>query len=266
MKPDSNPRPESRILHVPQASASPPIDQNAAKGASNSSNPSHDDPNSENPAQNNPTPPKSASNSLKESHEPPTDATTIPFPRATLRADSPVESPPGPHLNLSPPSQPNDAANGDLDDSDRKPQLRKVDWFKNDDFFAICLALGIPPAPAARLAGISRATAFRRMKEPRLEREVKDLRLQIRSNVVGSLIGGMRSAVEKLCGLLDSKSEQIQLAAAQQLLKHGFINAIEHGDPLFSDLNVGKLARLAEVLGPLVAEDRKDDDQDSRGK
>jgi hypothetical protein len=158
-------------------------------------------------------------------------------------------------LNFAAPPLETDAASRNPDDSDRQCQLRSADWFKNDDLFAVCLVVGMPPAGAARAAGISRATAYRRMKDPALERQVTELRLQIRSNLVGSFMDGMRNAVRTLCHLLESKSEQIQLAAAQQLLKHGYVNALQRGDPLFNDLDPGRVRRMAEFLASLPAEE-----------
>jgi hypothetical protein len=118
----------------------------------------------------------------------------------------------------------------------------------------VALAKGKSIAAAARIAGISRRTAYRRLKDPLLERLVKELRAQIRSNMIGLMTGGMKAAVKTMRRLLNEDSPlHIQLGGAERLLKHGYVNAIDHPDPLYNDLDCGRLAKIADTHAQIEA-------------
>ena len=117
---------------------------------------------------------------------------------------------------------------------------------KNADAFAMALATGGTIATAARTAGISVSTAYRRWKDPTVRRRVKELRAQMKSNTMGALTDGMTAAARTLHRLLGEAPPHIQLAAAQVLLKHGNAMTLERSDPLYDESEISFLSRMAK--------------------
>src|SRR5262249_20620564 len=73
-------------------------------------------------------------------------------------------------------------------------------------------------ADAARKAGVSEGTAYKRLKTPTFQARVRELRSEMVKTAAGKLADAMTEAAEVLRKLLDSSSEGIQLRAAVALM------------------------------------------------
>jgi transposase len=83
------------------------------------------------------------------------------------------------------------------------------------------LAAGVSPAGAAKLAGVSEATAYRRLATPAFRQRVEDARAELWKRAMSVL---SKSAVEGaivLRRLLRSDDAKIRLAAAKIVLEQG---------------------------------------------
>lgn len=88
----------------------------------------------------------------------------------------------------------------------------------DDDILAGALATGVTCVEAAKLVGIHERTVRRKLKEPAFRARVDELRGEIVSGAVGMLAHRMAAATRKLCRLLKSKDERVQLAAAKEII------------------------------------------------
>lgn len=90
---------------------------------------------------------------------------------------------------------------------------------KGDTILVEALARGQSVAQAARLAGVSKRTAFRRLEEPTFHDEVRKTRGRILDGASGALASTMKRATRTLRGLLDDNHPSIQLGAARAVLE-----------------------------------------------
>ena len=90
---------------------------------------------------------------------------------------------------------------------------------KTDEALILHLASGTTVEAAAELAGISRATAFRRLQDPEFQRRVKQARGEMIERAAGHLAAGATEASITLRNLLASDSEKVRLAAAKTIIE-----------------------------------------------
>jgi hypothetical protein len=88
-----------------------------------------------------------------------------------------------------------------------------------DDLLAAALAAGQEVAEAARAAGVSERTAYRRLAEPEFKRHVGELRGAMVSQALGRLSDAMTAAADRLRKLVDSADEKVALGAAKAVLE-----------------------------------------------
>jgi hypothetical protein len=87
-----------------------------------------------------------------------------------------------------------------------------------DETLAAELAVGRTVTEAAKAAGISEATAYRRLREKSFNDRVSELRSVMVKTAAGRLADGMTTAADVLRKLLTSKTEGIRLRAACAML------------------------------------------------
>jgi hypothetical protein len=87
-----------------------------------------------------------------------------------------------------------------------------------DTLLVAALASGQPILEAARTAGISERTAYRRLQDARFRREVADARAGLLAQAVGQLADATTAAVSTLRALLDAEAETVRLGAARSIL------------------------------------------------
>lgn len=90
-----------------------------------------------------------------------------------------------------------------------------------DDGFALAIASGTSIKEAARSAGISESTAYRRLKDPAFRRRVSEIRTSYLNEAVGRLSEAANEAVSTLKALLTARSEPVRLSAARAILELG---------------------------------------------
>lgn len=90
-----------------------------------------------------------------------------------------------------------------------------------DDAFVIAYASGTSLREAARTAGISESTAYRRLKDPAFRRRVSEIRTSFLNEAVGRLCEDATKAVSTLKELLSARSESVRLSAARTILELG---------------------------------------------
>jgi hypothetical protein len=83
------------------------------------------------------------------------------------------------------------------------------------------LAGGATVVDAARGAGMSEATAYRRLRDDGFKRRIDEARAEILTRAVARLTHASMRAVETLEGLLDSEMDFCRLAAARSILDIG---------------------------------------------
>jgi DNA-binding transcriptional regulator YbjK len=98
---------------------------------------------------------------------------------------------------------------------------------------------------AAREAGIDSSTAWRMLRQPQFCAAVERARRQATQAALNRLTGSLTSAVDRLRTLLESRNENVGVAAARTLLEHA-LRAIAHDD----------LERRIEALERSVQEGR----------
>ena len=86
------------------------------------------------------------------------------------------------------------------------------------DALIIALAAGMPVAEAARSAGVSERTAWRRLAEPAVQRQIRDLRTAMLDRAVGKLADATAAAVDTLVDNLEAEGEGVQVRAAVAIL------------------------------------------------
>lgn len=89
------------------------------------------------------------------------------------------------------------------------------------DMFALAIASGRSLREAARTAGISESTAYRRLKDPAVLRRVSEIRTAFLGEAIGLLSEAASEAVSRLKTLLNARSEAICLSAARAILEFG---------------------------------------------
>jgi hypothetical protein len=90
-----------------------------------------------------------------------------------------------------------------------------------DSMLVAQLAAGAEIAGAARAAGVSEATVYRRLREPDFKEKVAGARAELVSRTVGQLADAGSAAAQKLTDLLNAKSEYVRLGAARAILELG---------------------------------------------
>jgi hypothetical protein len=90
-----------------------------------------------------------------------------------------------------------------------------------DDGFALAIASGTSIKEAARSAGISESTAYRRLKDPAFRRRVSEIRTSFLNEAVGRLSEAANEAVSTLKALLTSGSDSVRLSASRAILELG---------------------------------------------
>jgi len=81
------------------------------------------------------------------------------------------------------------------------------------------LAAGQTVADAARLAGVSEATVYRRRADPAFAARVRQVRSDMLSEALGRLAGNLLASVDKLAALIDSADPRVALAACRAILE-----------------------------------------------
>jgi len=83
------------------------------------------------------------------------------------------------------------------------------------------LAAGAKVEDAARSAGMSGRTAYRRLEDPAFRRRVSEARGQALERALGRLADTSGAAAETLAALLSAESETARLGAARSILELG---------------------------------------------
>lgn len=92
---------------------------------------------------------------------------------------------------------------------------------KTADFALIThLAAGVSPAGTAKLAGVSEATAYRRLADPAFRQRVEKARSDFWERALGVMARGVVEAGMVLRRLLRSSDARTQLQAAKTMLEH----------------------------------------------
>ena len=86
------------------------------------------------------------------------------------------------------------------------------------DALVTALAAGKRVAEAAAEAGLSERTAYRRLKEPQLQQQMRELRSAAFARAVGQLAHAATAAVETLVRNLEAPSPHVQVRAARAIL------------------------------------------------
>jgi hypothetical protein len=87
------------------------------------------------------------------------------------------------------------------------------------------LAGGATVAEAARQAGLSESSVYRRRREPDFRREVAAARTELLTLAVGRLADAATAAVATLRALLDAEADSVRLGAARAILDAGMKGA-----------------------------------------
>jgi soluble lytic murein transglycosylase-like protein len=90
----------------------------------------------------------------------------------------------------------------------------------SEQLLAVALAGGDTVADAARTAGMSATTAYRRAADPEFRRRVEAIRREIVDQALGKLTANATQAADAFTALLGSENEQIKLAAARCILDY----------------------------------------------
>jgi hypothetical protein len=90
-----------------------------------------------------------------------------------------------------------------------------------DAALVVHLASGISPAGAAKLAGVSEATCYRRLADPSFRQRVDAARSSFWERALGILSKGAAESATVLRKLLRSEDGRIKLQAAKALLDQG---------------------------------------------
>ena len=90
-----------------------------------------------------------------------------------------------------------------------------------DPALVAALAAGRTAQDAAREAGVSERTVYRRLDDPAFKRRVEEAKAEMLGRAVAMLTSASVEAVETLRGLLDSELDFARLAAARAILDVG---------------------------------------------
>lgn len=91
----------------------------------------------------------------------------------------------------------------------------------SDETLILALASGASRASAAKAAGVSERTVFRRMQDADFRQRLDEARATMLSNAVARLTASATSAAVTLHNLLTADSETVQLGAARSILELG---------------------------------------------
>jgi molybdenum-dependent DNA-binding transcriptional regulator ModE len=89
---------------------------------------------------------------------------------------------------------------------------------RGDERLLSALAAGSSVEQAARTAGVSERTAYRRLGDPAFRSRLASVRDELVAEALGELAGSASEAVATLRRLLAAGSEHVQLGAARVLL------------------------------------------------
>ena len=127
-----------------------------------------------------------------------------------------------------------------------------------DDALAAAIAAGTSVKDAARAAGVSERTAYRRQRDPEFRRRVAEIRSSFMSDAAGRLAEASTEAVSTLKALLTASSDSVRLSAARAILEIG-PKLREH-----TELE-GRISALEKSAAADV-DDSDDEDEDEDGK
>ena len=100
---------------------------------------------------------------------------------------------------------------------------------QRDDALLLALASGQSVRDAARTAGVSERTAFRRVAAPDFRQAVGRARGELLARAVGRLADAATTAADTLTALLAAEAESVRLAAARAILD-GALRGVEFVD------------------------------------
>lgn len=95
------------------------------------------------------------------------------------------------------------------------------DRSKADSALVAALAAGSTTKDAAKTAGVSESTIYRRLREPEFRGAVSEARRVMIEQAVGALSDASSAAVTTLKGLLEADAETVKLGAARAILELG---------------------------------------------
>lgn len=110
-----------------------------------------------------------------------------------------------------------------------------IERLPGDDVLLLALAKGSTVRSAAEQAGISEATAFRRLKDLEFVNELNRVRGELWNSALGKLTSASDKAVERLTTLIDEgESDAVRLSACKAVLELGvrFRDSIEFASRL----------------------------------
>jgi len=97
--------------------------------------------------------------------------------------------------------------------------VKQIAHTRRDDLLLAALAAGAPVDQAAKTAGLSRRTAYRRLADPGFARRLAQARDELISNALGELVECASEAVATLRALLSASDERVRLGAAKCTLE-----------------------------------------------
>ncbi len=89
------------------------------------------------------------------------------------------------------------------------------------DALVTAVAAGRTVAEAAQQAGIAERTAYRRLKEPHVQQQLREVRAALHDRAVGRLADSLDAAVATLVRDLEASSPSVQVRAAVAILEQG---------------------------------------------
>ena len=98
-----------------------------------------------------------------------------------------------------------------------------------DDELFLALVSGCHIENAAKIAGISERTAYRRLADPEFRDRINSAREAVRESILAKLSDAAGDAVSTLWSLLESEDESIRLRASKMLLDA--LLAVQKGGP-----------------------------------
>jgi hypothetical protein len=90
---------------------------------------------------------------------------------------------------------------------------------RGEDSLLAALAAGSTVEDAAKAAGLSSRTAYRRLADPGFARRLAQTRDELISNALGELVDCASEAVATLRSLLSASDERVRLGAAKSTLE-----------------------------------------------
>ena len=91
----------------------------------------------------------------------------------------------------------------------------------SDEKLLLALACGATVENAARSAGVSERTAYRRLGDPAFQGAVKKARAEMVQRALGRLSDSATAAADALRRLLHAEAESVRLGAARSILELG---------------------------------------------